>query len=96
MESLSVYPHTPTAPGTIVELRGQPGTFKVMSSFTMYQDGRKRTCYILQDEAGAFCLSINTWHAPFGYLSERLAQVQAAQQEEADLREALRRAAGEQ
>lgn len=96
MESLSAYPHTPTAPGTIVEVRNFPGTFKVLSSFTAYQDGKKRTLYILQDETGELCLALNSWHTPFSFLSERLAQLQGAEQEQRDLRDALRLAVGEQ
>ena len=96
MESLATYPHTATPPGTVVSLRGQAGTFTVMSSFVMYQEGKKRHCYLLRASDDTFCLALNTWHTPFSYLSERLNQLQAAHREEADLREALRRAAGEQ
>ncbi|EYB68924.1 hypothetical protein DEIPH_ctg013orf0029 [Deinococcus phoenicis] len=95
-QRLAVYPHTPTPPGTVVSLQGFPGTFTVLSSFTAYADGKKRTAYILADERGEACVALNTWHTPFSFLSERLAQLQAAGQELAELKEALRRAVGEE
>ncbi|WP_295818887.1 hypothetical protein [uncultured Deinococcus sp.] len=94
-ERLATYPHTPTAPGTVVSLPGQPGAFTVLSSFVAYQDTKKRHCYVLRDERGELCAALNTWHTPFSWVSERLGQLQAAAQEETALRSAIRCAVGE-
>ncbi|MFC3834785.1 MULTISPECIES: hypothetical protein [Deinococcus] len=94
-ERLATHPHTPTRPGTVVQLPGWHGTFTVLSSFVAYQDSKPRHCYLLRDENGDLCASINTWHTPFEWVSDRLGQLQAAAREEAALREAVRRAVGE-
>lgn len=97
MDNLSAYPHILTPPGTLVQLRNASGTFRVMAGFvTGRGDGRPKNAYLLTDEAGELCAAVNGWQVVSGWLSERLAQLQAAHQEEADLREALRLAVGEQ
>lgn len=97
MDSLSAYPHIPTPAGAAVGLKNAEGTFRVLSSFVTGRDvGRPKNAYLLQDAGGQLCTAINGWLTVEGWPSERLHQLQAAGQELADLRAALRVAAGEQ
>lgn len=94
-QALAVHPHCLTPPGTPVTIRHDPRTFTVLAGFVAYQDGKRRNCYVLRDEVGELHAALNGWLTPVGWLSERLAQLQGAAQEQADLREALRRVYGE-
>lgn len=95
-QRIASWPHTPTRPGTLVSLQGQDGLFMVRGSFIAYESGKKRHAYILTDEAGTLCLSLNGWHTPFSWLQERTAELKACARELDALKVALDFAVGEQ